>query len=433
MSNDGAQLTFDKVLVLVAFGGGYSLLALTRLNKAYIVWGAIVGLAITRVLPVARIPYDIHWNVIGVFAGTLLLTGAFIYSRVPAKISNILVAHAPNLGMAMLAVCLISSALSVVVENVATVLIVAPIALEMARKQKVSPIPFLIGIAVCSNLQGTATLIGDPPSMILAASEHMSFNDFFVFHGKPSIFWAVEAGGVVSFVILWLLFRRNRQKVEAFAAIQIESWAPTVLLAIMIMGLAFSSLVDPDFNWAAGTLCMVVGLLSLVIMVLEGEHSRQEVKTMIKVYDWETTFFLMGVFVLVAMLVRAGLVADFASLLSRTLGRNPFLVFVIIVWASVGFSAFIDNVPYITAMIPVVQIVAIDLGISRYLLIFGLLIGSCLGGNITPVGASANIVAAGALKREGYHVSFWQFARIGLPFTVAATVAGMAVVWAVWR
>jgi Na+/H+ antiporter NhaD/arsenite permease-like protein len=230
-----------------------------------------------------------------------------------------------------------------------------------------------------------------------------------------------------------LLFRRNRQKVEAFAAIQIESWAPTVLLAIMIMGLAFSSLVDPDFNWAAGTLCMVVGLLSLVIMVLEGEHSRQEVKTMIKVYDWETTFFLMGVFVLVAMLVRAGLVADFASLLSRTLGRNPFLVFVIIVWASVGFSAFIDNVPYITAMIPVVQIVAIDLGISRYLLIFGLLIGSCLGGNITPVGASANIVAAGALKREGYHVSFWQFARIGLPFTVAATVAGMAVVWAVWR
>jgi Na+/H+ antiporter NhaD/arsenite permease-like protein len=407
MNNDGAQLTLDKVLVLVAFGGGYSLLALTRWNKAYIVWGAIVGLVITRILPIAHIPFDIHWNVIGVFAGTLLLTGAFIYSKVPAKISNMLVA-------------------------IATVLIVAPIALEMARKQNVSPIPFLIGIAICSNLQGTATLIGDPPSMILAASERMSFNDFFVFHGKLSIFWAVEAGGVVSFVVLWLLFRKNRQTVEELPPIQIDSWTPTVLLGIMIIGLAFTSLIDPGFKWAAGTLCMVVGILSLIIMVLYGDNARREAKAILKIYDWETTFFLMGVFVLVATLTRVGLIADFASTLSHTLGRNPLLVFVIIVWASVGFSAFIDNVPYITAMIPVVQIVAGDLDISRYLLIFGLLIGSCLGGNITPVGAAANIVAAGALKREGYHVSFWQFAKIGLPFTVAATVTGMAVVWAIW-
>ena len=426
-------MTIDKIYVLIAFAGGYSFLALTRWNKAYIVWAALIGLIVVGVLPISQIPRDIHWNVIGVFAGTLLLTGAFIFSGVPARISNTLVAHSPNMGMAMLLVCIISSVISLAVENVATVLIVAPIALDMARRQKVSPVPFLIGIAICSNLQGTATLIGDPPSMILAASEQMNFNDFFVYHGKLSIFWAVEAGAVASFGILWLLFRKNLQQVDRVGEVEVKTWVPTVFLGIMILGLALCSLVDPDFKWAAGTLCMVVGVLSLGEMFLQGRKVREEVKNIIKTFDWETTFFLMGVFVLVATLNREGLIADFARIISQTLGGNPLLVFAIIVWASVAFSAFIDNVPYITAMIPVVQIVAADLDISRYLLVFGLLIGSCLGGNITPVGAAANIVAVGALKREGYHVSFWRFAKIGLPFTVAATLAGAAVAWLVWR
>ncbi len=422
----------EKILVLIAFAGGYSLLALTRWNKAIIVWGALLLLVVSRVLPLSSVPFDIHWNVIGVFAGTLLLTGAFIYSGVPARISNVLIAHSPSMGVAMLLVCVISSVISLAVENVATVLIVAPIALEMARRQKVSPVPFLIGIAIASNLQGTATLIGDPPSMILAASERMNFNDFFFYRGKPSIFWAVEAGAVASIGILWLLFRKNRQKVSPVEEIAVRSWMPTILLSAMIVGLALSSLIDPDFRWAAGSLCMLVGIVSLVEMAHKGKDDRQEVVDIIKTYDWETTLFLMGVFVLVATMVRVGLIGDFAHLLARTLGENPVLVFVVIVWASVGFSAFIDNVPYITAMIPVVHILAGELDVSRYLLVFGLLIGSCLGGNITPVGAAANIVAVGALKREGYHVSFWQFAKIGLPFTVAATLAGALVVWVIW-
>ena len=426
-------MSIDKIFVLIAFAGGYSLLALTRWNKAYIVWAALIFLIIAQVLPISLIPWDIHWNVIGVFAGTLMLTGAFIYSGVPARISNTLVAYSPNMGTAMLFVCIISSVISLAVENVATVLIVAPIALEMARRQKVSPVPFLIGIAICSNLQGTATLIGDPPSMILAASERMNFNDFFFYRGKPSIFWAVEVGAIASFGILWLLFHRNKQKVDQVGEVDVVTWIPTVFLGIMIVGLALCSLVDPNFRWAAGTLCMAVGVLSLVEMMIQGGQVRREVKKIIKEYDWETTFFLMGVFVLVATLERVGLIHDFAMLVSQTLGKNPLLVFMVIVWASVGFSAFIDNVPYITAMIPVVQIVAGELEISRYLLVFGLLIGSCLGGNITPVGAAANIVAVGALKREGYHVSFWTFAKIGLPFTVAATIAGALVVWFIWK
>ena len=423
----------EKILVLIAFGVGYSLLALTRWNKAIIVWGALLLLVVSRVLPLSSVPFDIHWNVIGVFAGTLLLTGAFIYSGVPARISNVLITHSPSMGIAMLLVCVISSVISLAVENVATVLIVAPIALEMARRQKVSPVPLLIGIAIASNLQGTATLIGDPPSMILAAAERMNFNDFFFYRGKPSIFWAVEAGAVASIGILWLLFRKNRQRVEPVKEIAVRSWMPTILLGAMIVGLALSSLIDSDFRWAAGSLCMLVGIVSLLEMANKGKDDRQEVVGILKTYDWETTFFLMGVFVLVATMVRVGLIGDFAHLLAKTLGENPVLVFVVIVWASVAFSAFIDNVPYIMAMIPVVHIVAGELDVSRYLLVFGLLIGSCLGGNITPVGAAANIVAVGALKREGYHVSFWQFAKIGLPFTVAATLVGALVVWVVWK
>ena len=152
-----------------------------------------------------------------------------------------------------------------------------------------------------------------------------------------------------------------------------------------------------------------------------------------KQYDWDTTFFLAGVFGLVGILENVGLIDTLKDFLILTLGKSPFINFTFIVWFSVLVSAFIDNVPYITAMIPVTVKLSAALGIPPYLLTFGLLIGSCLGGNITPIGAAANIVSVGILKREGYPTSFLEFVKIGLPFTLAATVLSYLFVWFVWK
>jgi len=151
--------------------------------------------------------WAINWNVMGILVGMLVVADVFMESRVPAYLAEIIVDRAKNTAWAILAICALTGFISAFVENVATVLIVAPIALSLARKLQINPVKMMIAIAISSNLQGTATLIGDPPSMLLGGFAKMNFMDFFFYHGKPSIFFAVELGAIVSFVVLYLIFR----------------------------------------------------------------------------------------------------------------------------------------------------------------------------------------------------------------------------------
>ncbi len=419
-----------KAFTLVVFSVTYLYLILFHRGKAVAIWIGILLILAFGNLELREIPYFINWNVIGIFAGTLVIAELFIHSRVPVLLSDILVSRSHTVGMAILWVCILSSFLSAFIENVATVLIVAPVALALARRLRVSPAPFLIGLAICSNLQGTATLIGDPPSMILAGYEKMSFNDFFFFKGNPGIFFAVEIGAIVSFIVLYFIFRKYREPVTKIPLERPTSWIPTTLLVGMIVALAASPLVDPDFDYLAGVICLLFGAAGLVWQFAREKGKGVET---LKSYDWETTFFLAGIFVMVGSIEDVGLIEDLAHWITSVTGSSLFWNYTFIVWFSVLFSAFIDNVPYITAMIPVAHILAKEVGSSPYLLVFGLLIGSCLGGNITPIGAAANIVSVGILKRNGYKTSFLQFVRIGVPFTIAATAAGYAFLWWIWR
>lgn len=378
--------------------------------------------------------HAINWNVMGIFWGMLYITGIFIYSKVPTLLADKLIKHAHNVGMAILAVCAFSSIISAFVENVATVMIVAPIALAICKQLRISPVPFLIGIAISSNLQGTATLIGDPPSMILAGAKQMSFNDFFVYEGKPGIFWAVQLGAIISFLVLAYLFRKYRQPVEGVKEEPVLSWTPTAVIVIMILSLALAPLFDPQSRFLGGVICTVFGIAGLWWFHRSQHGDWQRTRAFWQEYaDWETILFLMGIFIVVESLKDVGLIDDAAHWLVAAVGENLFVTYTLIVWVSVAFSAVIDNVPYITAMIPLCQAVSATMGIADNVLVFGLLIGSCLGGNITPVGAAANVVSVGILKRNGYEISFGEFIKIGLPFTVAATFASYLFIWLVWR
>jgi Na+/H+ antiporter NhaD/arsenite permease-like protein len=419
-----------RIVALVVFVLVYVLFVLLP-NRRTVVALCGAGLLMLRgVISLKDAALAINWNVMGIFVGTLVVANIFMESRVPAYLAEIIVDRAKNTAWAILALCLTTGFISAFVENVATVLIVAPVALSLAKKLQINPTKMMIAIAVSSNLQGTATLIGDPPSMLLGGFAKMNFVDFFFYHGKPSIFFAVELGALTSFFVLYFIFRTHRQKAQLVSIEKVRSWVPTIGLVLLIVSLAASSFFDPSFSYMAGALCMIFGVAS--IFWNKFTNSSSVVKG-IKSLDWDTTFFLIGVFILVGSITLTGWIDAISACLSNLVGKNIFLGYTLIVFLSVFVSAFVDNVPFLAAMLPVAISMSQRLEINPSLFLFGLLIGASLGGNITPIGASANIVACGLLKKEGYTVKFSEFMKIGLPFTLAAVTAAYLFVWFVWQ
>jgi Na+/H+ antiporter NhaD/arsenite permease-like protein len=416
---------------LAVFVLSYVLFVVFPSRRSWIACGGGALLVAAGVVPWRNAIFEmISWNVMGLFFGTLVLAELFLLSRVPAVLAEWLVDKAKTTRGALLALCALSGAISMFVENVAVVLLVAPVALSLAEKLKISPVPLLIGIAVSSNLQGTATMIGDPPSMILAGYLRMGFWDFFALDGKPGIFFAVQIGAIASLGVLAVVFRRFRSQSAVLTQEKARSWVPAILLVLLVVGLSFATAVDKDFKWFAGVYTLVLAAVGLVWYL--GIARWGSLRNMAGTLDWDTTFFLMGVFVLAGGLGESGWLDRLAENLSVWTGASPLLAFSSIVIFSVLVSGFVDNVPFLLVMIPVVQKVADRIDVSVPLLMYGLLIGACLGGNLTPIGASANVVTLGILKKRGHSVGFREFMRVSVPFTVVAVAAASGFVWWIW-
>ena len=418
-----------KIIALLVFIIAYVLFVILPQKRTLVALAASLSLILTQAISLKEAFLAVNWNVMGIFVGTLIIADVFMQSRVPAYVAEIIVDKARSTTWSILFICLLTGLISAFVENVATVLIVAPIALALARKLKINPTKMMVAIAVSSNLQGTATLIGDPPSMLLGGFAKMNFGDFFLYKGKPSIFFAVELGAFVSFFVLYFIFSKHKEKVQLVPVEKVKSWIPTIILVSLIILLALSSFLDTGFSYMAGQICMVFGFIALL---WEKFVNRRSIVAGMKGLDWDTTFFLMGIFIIVGGLSLTGWIEVLANYLAGLVGGNIFLGYTAIVFLSVILSAFIDNVPFLAAMLPVAMIMSNKLQISPSLFLFGLLIGASLGGNITPIGASANIVACGLLKKEGYPVKFTDFMKIGIPFTLAAVTAAYLFVWFIW-
>lgn len=373
----------------------------------------------------------INWNVLMIYVGSMIIAALFIYSKVPARIADRLVSISPNTGIAVVLILAMTGFISIFVENVATVLVMAPIALSLSKKLKFNPVPFLIGLAVMSNLEGTATLVGDPPSMIFASYAGYTFNDFFFKFGKMSIFFIIQAGLIVGCLFFYCIFGRVKEKAQVEKE-DVISYVPFILLLTMIFGLALISFFSSELGYSSGCLVMALGIIGLLWYRFSQKKTRGELWTLVKELDWETIFFLIGIFVVVGAISEIGLLDDFSAFLARITGGSKFAGFILILLFSVLISGFVDNVPYIIVMLPVAASLATSLGIAKELYMFALLIGSCLGGNLTPFGASANVVAMGILKKEGHPVSFPGFLKIGAPFTILTTGAAAIVLWLIW-
>ncbi|MBB5227206.1 SLC13 family permease [Treponema ruminis] len=373
----------------------------------------------------------VNWNVLMIYVGSMTIAALFLYSKVPAKIADWIVKVSPSTGLAIVLILAMTGIISIFVENVATVLVMAPIALSLCKKLKMNPTMFMVGLAVMSNLEGTATLVGDPPSMIFASYAGYTFNDFFVHSGRLSIFFVVQTGLLAGCLFFYAVFARLKEKTEVDGE-PIISVVPAILLLSLIFGLAAISFIPNEIPFLSGGFVMVLGALGVLWYIFSQKKSGSETWELIKSLDWETIAFLIGIFVVVGAISETGLLKDFADFLARITGGSKFAGFILILAVSIFISGFVDNVPYIIVMLPVAGNMAESMGINRELFLFALLIGSCLGGNLTPFGASANVVAMGIVKKEGHPMSFAKWLKLGGTFTLITTAAAAIVLWILW-
>lgn len=284
----------------------------------------------------------------------------------------------------------------------------------------------LLSISISSNLQGAATLVGDTTSILLGSYAGMSFTDFFFFMGRPSIFFAVELGMLATIPVMYFLFRDNHKIVNK-SYTKITTVLPTFILVGTILTLIGISFIKEKPGISNGLVCLFFAVLS----ILTGK--KEMAKKVVKELDYETLLLLTALFCVITGINKAGIIAEFSKLIVKFGGDNIFLLYTIIVFGSVLISGFIDNIPYVATMLPVISGVSATLGISPYLLYFGLLSGATLGGNITPIGASSNIATVGILRKEGYDVTFKGFMKIGVPFTLAAVGVSYIFIWLMFR
>ncbi len=417
---------------IILFALTYVLILAFGKYRTYIALASGALFILTGMLPANEILSSIDFNVLLMIIGTMGLVSLFTESKMPMKMADMVMEKVPDVKWAAVSLALFAGIISAFVDNVATVLMVAPIAIAICKKLNVNPVPFIIAVAVSSNLQGAATLVGDTTAIMLGSALDMSFLDFFWYKGKPGIFFAVELGAVLSAIILLFIFRKESAPIPKSAErTKVTDYMPTILLCAVLALLIGASFIPEKPAITNGAICCVLLLIGLIYTAIKN-RSVKSILPALKEIDFQTLGILVGIFLMIGGISAMGVIDALAGLLAKSGGGNIFVLYTIIVMASVVISAFIDNIPYVATMIPVIAGIATALNIDATPLYFGLLCGATLGGNCTPVGASANITGIGILKKEGHQVSNGDFFRIGIPFTIAAVVPAYIYIWLIY-
>ncbi len=386
---------------------------------------------------------NIDWNVIMMIAGTMGTVYLFIESKMPQLLSDVLISKMPNMKWVIVVISLFAGIVSAFVDNVATVLMIAPVALAFCKKLNASPVPAIICIAVSSNLQGAATLVGDTTSILLGKAANLDFSDFFVDTGKPGMFWVVEAGAIVSALIILFMFRKENNPISFNSRTKVEDYVPTYLLVGTVVALIAVSFIPykdgaaegqfykPDIT--NGLICIGFFLVGIAREFFF-KKNKETVKNSFKEIDYYTISLLTFLFIVIGGIQAAGVIDVIGVAIGSLGGGSVFAVYSIILWMSVILSAFIDNIPYTATMLSIIPVIASGFPeMDPKLLYYGLLCGATLGGNLTPIGASANITGIGILRKEGYEVKTGTFMKYGVPFTLSAVLTGYLLLWIIWK
>ncbi len=408
----------EKWLALTIFVATFALVLYRRFNIAYVSLAAAALLLILGVTNIAdAFLKEVNWDVLAIYWGYGMLAIAFRESQIPAWVANRITARIKTEKYVLLFLCALSMALSSFMANPVVVIMLAPLAIEISGRLKSSLFLYLVTIAISSNAVTTVSMIADPPAIILATTTGMNFLDFYWFQGKIGLGTLSVIGIFTALAMLLVLFnlRKMNNRVDIAREDVKVSFGALTLFILSVLTLAFIPW-NSLGNWNhPGIVGFLLGLLSLGI-------GRRYVKEMLTEFDWSSILFLVGIFIVVAAMENAGWLEDFAGWLGSTGLKSPTFYLAIFVWLSVALSSFIDNVPYTVLMLPVCASVAQTLGVNPFPFYFGMLVGTGIGGNISPVGATSNVLACGMLEKRGYQIQLGKYLAISVPFTLAAVL-----------
>ncbi len=420
-------MTVSQILSVLVFVGAYILIATERVHRVAAALGG-AGLMLALGLTNGETAFHsldagVDWNVVFLLLGMMIIVGVIKQTGLFEFLAIAAAKRAKGKPFAVLAMFVVITAVaSAALDNVTTVLLIAPVTFLVCDRLGLNPIPFLIAEVMASNIGGAATLIGDPPNIIIASRSGLTFNDFLVHMGP----FVVVMMAVFVLVCRWLFrsaFHYDEKRVaEVMALSEREAIRNKTLLVQSMIVLALV-LVGFVLHSALHVEPSVVALLGAGLLVLISKVTTEEA---IEDVEWETLVFFMGLFVMVGALVNTGVIGQVSKALADAVGGQPLLAVMALLVISAVLSAIVDNIPYVATMSPIVSdlVDAQGGGPQAESLWWSLALGADLGGNATAVGASANVVVLGLAARNGTPISFWQFTRYGL------VVAGLSVLLA---
>lgn len=388
---------------------------------------------ILNIVPLNTVWGAIDFNVLLMIGGTMMLVSLFSESLMPTRLADLIINKVKDIRLIILFLSMFAGFVSAFIDNVATVLMIAPVAMSLAKKLKISPVKMIIAISISSNLQGAATLVGDTSSILLGSALNMTFFDFFVYNGHMGMFWIVQISALIASIVIYLQTKDMRGKVDAIEVTKVKDMMPTYLVILMIVLLIFASFIPQDqkIDILNGLICVCVAIFGVIYHLIRHKDS-SIIKTVASEIDFNTLGLLAGLFIIISGIENAGVIDEIAKLFIK-LADKPFLLYTALVWGSVLISAFVDNIPYVATMLPVLSVISTHVPFDMTVFYFGLLSGATLGGNITPIGASANIASLGILKEAGYTVENKDFMKMSVPFTLTAVLVGYILVWLIYR
>lgn len=419
-------------LASAIFAIAYALIATERVHRVAAAIGGAVAMLIFGLTDAEHAFFSpetgIDWNVIFLLLGMMLIvailrrTGVFDYLAIWA------VKRARGRPYRVLVIlALVTAGASALLDNVTTVLLVAPVTFLVCERLAAPVAPFLIAEALASNIGGTATLVGDPPNIIIAGRSGLTYNDFLV-HLAPFVVVIMVVFLAVSRVLFRSAFQYHPERVDSIMALRERDYIrePRLLAASLIVlgAVTVAFVLHTVLHLEPSVVALVGGVVLLAVSRLGAEDVARDV-------EWPTLIFFAALFIMVGALVRTGVMENLAGQLTSATAGHLLPATMVLLWASALLSALVDNIPYVASVSPLVaDVVHAHAGSgNEQVLWWALALGADLGGNATAVGASANVVVLGIAARAGQRISFWEFTKYGLVITVITVGLAVPYLW----
>ena len=407
-----------KIIAVAVFLIVILLIITERVHRTAAAMAGAVVLILTGVMSAEKALSYIDFNTIGVLVGMMIFvaivrqSGMFEYIAVRAAKA----VHGDPWKI-MVAFTLITAVLSAILDNVTTVLLVGPMSIAIARMLKIDPVPFLMGQILASNVGGTATLIGDPPNIMIGSAAHLSFMDFLENTGFTVLFILV-----VLILLMKVVYEKKIElgTVDTGAIEKLDPSKSITNRALMRKGIIvlICVIIGFMFHDKLGIESSVIALTAAAVMLITG---REDVNQAIQGVEWTTILFFMSLFVVVGGLTETGIIKELASKIIGATNGHPMVTMLVLLWASALLSSILDNIPFVATLIPLILAMQAD-GMDVTSFWWAISLGACLGGNGTMIGASANVVLSDISTKHGYPITFKSYLKVGMPFMLLSIV-----------